>query len=98
MRRVEEVARCTHLVVENRVVRTEKFLCAMAYGVPVVTRQWIIDSIAQGKALRKQFWSFSVTSCTYDHHQQPTIINSQGIRSSRRRLAARSMKPFGMQK
>lgn len=53
MRRVEEVARCTHLVVERRVVRTEKFLCAMAYGIPVVTRQWIIDSTAQGKVLRK---------------------------------------------
>jgi len=53
MRRIEEVARCTHLVLENRVVRTEKFLCAMAYGVPVVTRLWIIDSIAQGKVLRE---------------------------------------------
>ena len=52
MRRAEEVARCTHLILEDRVVRTEKFLCAMAYGVPVVTRQWIIDCIAQGKVLR----------------------------------------------
>lgn len=52
MRRIEEIARCTHLVVENRVVRTEKFFCAMAYGVPVVTRQWVIDSIAQERVLR----------------------------------------------
>jgi len=53
MRRIEEIARCTHLVVDNRVVRTEKFLCAMAYGVPVVTRQWVIDSNAQGRILRE---------------------------------------------
>jgi len=53
MRRIEEVAHCTHLVLENRVVRTEKLLCAMAYGVPVVTRRWIIDSITQRKVLRE---------------------------------------------
>ena len=53
MRRIEEIARCTHLVVDNRVVRTEKFLCAMAYGLPVVTRQWVTDSIAQGRVLRE---------------------------------------------
>jgi len=53
MRRIEEIARCTHLVVENRVVRTEKFFCAVAYGMPIVTRQWVTDSIAQGKVLRE---------------------------------------------
>jgi hypothetical protein len=84
MRRVEEVARCTHLVLEDRVVRTEKFLCAMAYGVPVVTRQWIIDSIAQGKVLREHSCHsapFPVLMTTASNRQLPA---HQRIRSSRK--------------
>lgn len=75
MRRVEEPARCTHLVVESRVVRTEKFLCAMAYGVPVVTRQWVTDSIAQGRVLR-------------EHSGQSLPLFVLMITASNRRLSA----------
>ena len=75
MRRIEEVARCTHLVVENRVVRTEKFLCAMAYGLPVVTRQWVTDSIAQGRVLR-------------EHSGHPVPLFILTITASHRRLPA----------
>jgi hypothetical protein len=82
MRRIDEVARCTHLIVDNRVVRTEKFLCAMAYGVPVVTRQWIIDSIAKGKALRK-----------HSSHPVPPLVLT--TTASDRKLPAH--KGFGVQ-
>ena len=81
MRRIDETARCTHLVVENRAVRTEKFLCAMAYGVPVVTRQWVTDSIAQGKVLR-------------EHSGHSVPLFGLMITASNRRLSA--SKGFGL--
>jgi hypothetical protein len=42
---------CTHLVVKT-LVRTEKFLCAMAVAPAIVTERWVRDSIAAKKLLR----------------------------------------------
>ncbi|ESK96541.1 brct domain containing protein [Moniliophthora roreri MCA 2997] len=41
---------CTHLVVKQ-LVRTEKFLCAVAAGASIVTEKWAIDSAAAKKLL-----------------------------------------------
>jgi mediator of DNA damage checkpoint protein 1 len=35
---------CTHLVT-NKIVRTEKFLCALAVAPKIVNEQWMRDSI-----------------------------------------------------
>ncbi|KAM6396229.1 mediator of DNA damage checkpoint protein 1 [Rhynochetos jubatus] len=41
---------CTHLVTD-RVRRTVKFLCAVARGVPIVTPQWLHESVGSGRVL-----------------------------------------------
>ncbi|KAJ6631463.1 hypothetical protein B0H10DRAFT_2207120 [Mycena sp. CBHHK59/15] len=41
---------CTHLIVPG-LVRTEKFLCALAAAPFILTHEWAVDSVAAGKLL-----------------------------------------------
>jgi hypothetical protein len=43
---------CTHLIA-SAVVRTEKFLVALAGGVFILSKDWALDSAKAGKLLRK---------------------------------------------
>ena len=43
---------CTHLLVRS-VVRTEKFLCAMAVAPYILSEKWAVMSAANKKLLRK---------------------------------------------
>ncbi|KAL0084901.1 BRCT domain-containing protein [Phycomyces blakesleeanus] len=42
---VESIAFATHLVSEDRIIRTPKFLCAINLGLHIIRREWIKDSI-----------------------------------------------------
>lgn len=42
---------CTHLVARG-IVRTEKFLCAMAVAPYIVTDKWVEASVSKKKILR----------------------------------------------
>ena len=48
-------AECTHLVCRN-LVRTEKFLCAMATAPYVVSEKWATTSAAIKTFLREYYW------------------------------------------
>ena len=45
---------CTHLIASG-VVRTEKFLCAIAVGAYILKREWAIESAKANKLLRESF-------------------------------------------
>lgn len=49
---VTKPSECTHLLVRS-VVRTEKFLCAMAVAPHVLSEKWAIMSAANKKLLRE---------------------------------------------
>ena len=53
---VTKPSECTHLLVRS-VVRTEKFLCAMAVAPHVLGEKWAIMSSANKKLLRKFLFS-----------------------------------------
>ncbi|KAI8388231.1 uncharacterized protein BYT42DRAFT_611301 [Radiomyces spectabilis] len=43
----ENILQATHLVVEKRILRTPKFLCAVNLGLSIVRLEWLKDSISQ---------------------------------------------------
>ncbi|KAI8335484.1 hypothetical protein BC941DRAFT_514988 [Chlamydoabsidia padenii] len=47
---VSEITKADILIVNDRILRTPKFLCAVNLGTTIVTKQWLTDSIA------KQTW------------------------------------------
>lgn len=49
---MQKPSECTHLVVKS-VVRTEKFLCAMATAPYILNEKWAIISAASRKLLRE---------------------------------------------
>ena len=57
---------CTHLIVKT-IVRTEKFLCAMAVAPAVVTERWVRDSIAAKKLLGTWLLHFISTALQSVH-------------------------------
>ena len=44
---------CTHLVAQ-KIVRTEKFLCAMAVAPHIITEKWIAACVSK-KALQREY-------------------------------------------
>ena len=67
VRIVTKPAECTHLLVRS-VVRTEKFLCAMAVAPYVLSSKWAEMSAANRKILRE---------CSVARHsraQEPTTV------------------------
>ncbi|EIW75709.1 hypothetical protein CONPUDRAFT_112253 [Coniophora puteana RWD-64-598 SS2] len=58
VRTTQTAAQCTHLVVKN-VVRTEKFLSAMAVAPFIVTEEWAKDSAKAGTLLPEDKYSIS---------------------------------------
>lgn len=52
-------AECTHLVA-RQLVRTEKFLCALAVAPFIVTERWAIDSAAANQIQRELYWALEV--------------------------------------
>lgn len=52
---MQKPSECTHLVVKS-VVRTEKFLCAMATAPYILNEKWAVISAASRKLLRERFY------------------------------------------
>lgn len=44
-KKAEDIAKCTHLVAGKGILRTVKFVAAVARGVQVVTPEWIKASL-----------------------------------------------------
>ncbi|KAL8191236.1 UNVERIFIED_CONTAM: hypothetical protein K2H54_070475 [Gekko kuhli] len=62
----ESVFDCTHLVTD-RVYRTVEFLCALARGIPIVTRDWL------KKSKQNTYFLSPNTFLVCDHEQESTF-------------------------